>query len=366
MAALYLIGSVVLGILAYNLQRPVYHPPPPPGEMYAVVFVRDPAAHLSLSADIYPNKPWYDRLNVVVGHVPRRQAGWLLVIECPGGAPQSHAANLYSAVALQARPTHSLVTVNPGIGSKAKIPFGCVQAPKSAAGTPGYSTNLANVSVAALQLDDGMVGAAGLPALYAWPSSPGSQIPELLQVFPSANCPSEAPISTASPSPAAPASSESSGKSTTLSPQTSPSQTFSFPSPAPSPSTASTTPANPRCLNLASAEAKITQYAVPVSASTTETLHSVDYKNYQISMYPTGNTPIENNGLEDIIWQAPSAQDPNFAATNATAQLDGQKGLFISGVLWGIVGGAAVACLDHFYEAYRERKGRPPGRQVPL
>ena len=119
-------------------------------------------------------------------------------------------------------------------------------------------------------------------------------------------------------------------------------------------------------LNLASAGAKIIQYAVPVSESTTETLHNVDYKDYQISMYPTGNTPIENNGQENIIWQAPSAQDPNFAATNATAQLNGEKNLFISGVLWGIVGGAAVACLDHFYEAYRERKKKPPGRQVPL
>jgi hypothetical protein len=134
----------------------------------------------------------------------------------------------------------------------------------------------------------------------------------------------------------------------------------------PSPSAPPGTPANPRCLNLAPAEATITRYAVPASESTTETLHSVDYKNYQISMYPTGNTPIENNGLEDIIWQAQSAQDPNFAATNATAQLDGQKSLFISGVLWGIVGGAVVACLDHSYEAYRERKGKPPGRQVLL
>jgi hypothetical protein len=347
MAVLYLIGSVALGVFAYNLQRPVYHPPPPPGEIYAVVFVQDPAAHLSLSADIYPNKPWYDSLNVVVGHVPRSQAGWLLVVECPGRAPQPHAASLYSAVTLQAQPAHSLVTVKSGMGNKAKMLLGCVQAPKSTAGTPGYSTDLANVSVAALQLDDGMVGAVGLPVLYAWPSNPGSQIPTLLQVFPSADCPSAAPVSTASASPVAPASTTSSDGST-------------------APSAAPATPANPRCLNLASAEAKITQYAVPVSESTTETLHSVDYKNYQISMYPTGNTPIENNGLEDIIWQAPSAQDPNFAATNATTQLAGQKSLFISGVLWGIVGGAAVACLDHLYEAYRERKGKPPGRQVPL
>ena len=340
--------------------------------MYAVVFVHDPAAHLSLSADIYPNKPWYDSLNVTVGHVPRGQAGWLLVIECPGRAPQSRTVNLYSAVGLQQQPAHSLVMMNPGIGNKTGIPFGCVPVPKSAASMPGYSPSLANVSVAALQLDHGMVGAPGLPELYAWRSSPGSQVLQLLQVFPNATCPSGAPGSTASASPLASASPESSGELTTpspqaSSPQTSPPSSYApTSSTAPSASTPPTAPANPRCLNLASAGAKIIQYAVPVSESTTETLHNVDYKDYQISMYPTGNTPIENNGQENIIWQAPSAQDPNFAATNATAQLNGEKNLFISGVLWGIVGGAAVACLDHFYEAYRERKKKPPGRQVPL
>jgi len=83
-------------------------------------------------------------------------------------------------------------------------------------------------------------------------------------------------------------------------------------------------------------------------------------------MYPNGDTPAEQNGEESIIWKAPSAQDPNFYATSATSQLNGQKDLFISGVLWGIVGGAAVACVDHLYEAYRERRGKLPSRKIPL
>lgn len=82
----------------------------------------------------------------------------------------------------------------------------------------------------------------------------------------------------------------------------------------------------------------------------------MNYKDYQLSMYPTGDTPPENNGEESIIWKAPSAQNPSFQATNAAAQLNGQKDLFISGVLWGIVGGAGVASVDHLYEAYQERK----------
>jgi hypothetical protein len=83
-------------------------------------------------------------------------------------------------------------------------------------------------------------------------------------------------------------------------------------------------------------------------------------------MYPTGNTPAENNGDESIVWNAPSAQDPSFNATNTATQLNGQRDLFISGVLWGIVGGAAIGSLDHLYEAYRERRKKPPARDIGL
>jgi hypothetical protein len=378
---MYLIGSAVLGIWAYSLQRPIYHPSPPPGEMYAVVFVRDPAAHVILSAKIYPNQPWEDQLSVSVGHVPRAQAGWLLVIECPTHAPPAHAANLTSDVGQQAQLVPSKVTADPGIGNRTDVPFGCVPAPTNAATTLAYPPNLANVSVAALQLDDGMVGAAAPPMVYAWRGSAASQGLQLLQVFPNATCPSAAPPSTTSASSPPSTSPESSSGPATSSPQasssqtsssqTSSSQTSSSPSyasssPVPSASAVPTIPANPRCLSLASASAKISQWAVPVSESTIETLYNVDYKHYQISMYPTGNTPFESNGEETVIWQAPSAQDPNFAATDDTAQLNGQKNLFISGVLWGIMGGAVVAFLDHCYEAYRERKEKSPGRPIRL
>jgi hypothetical protein len=72
------------------------------------------------------------------------------------------------------------------------------------------------------------------------------------------------------------------------------------------------------------------------------------------------------NGEENIIWKAPSARDPSFEAANAATQLNGQKDLFISGVLRGIVGGAAVVWVDHLYEAYRESKGKPPIRHIGL
>jgi hypothetical protein len=377
MALFYLAATGALAILGWKLQHQVYHPAQPPGQMYAAVFVRDPAAHVSLSADIDPNHPWNDSLTVTVGRVPPGQAGWLLVIECPGGVSQSSAVPLYSEAAQQARSAATLATIITGIASpKHRIMFGCFTGPKSLPSTSGYSPSLGNVSVAALQLDDGMVGAPGLPVLYAQQSRPGGAVRRLVQIFPNVSCPSSTPTpvpttsssATSSASPSAAATPQLSGESTAPVPQTSSSSpTASLPPSSSSPSAPPpTTTANPGCLNLAPANATFINYEVPNTEPTIETLHDVNYKDYQLSMYPAGDTPSENNGEESIIWKAPTAQDPSFGATNASAQLNGQKDLFISGVLWGIVGGAAVACVDHLYEAYRERKEKRPSHHIGL
>jgi len=371
MALFYLAATGVLAILAWQLQHVVYNPPPPPGQIYAAVFVRDPAAHVALSADIDPNHPWEDRLTVTVGRAPSGQTGWLLVIECPSGVPRSPAVPLYSEAAPQAQSAATRVTVITGVASpKHNIMLGCFTEPKSLPSTSGYSSSLANVSVAALQLDDGMVGAQGLPMLYAQQNRPGRAVRRLVQIFPNVTCPSAtaAPVPTTASSATIQASSSAAappqpaGESTASTPATSsssssPSPSSSSSSPLPPPTT---TTANPACLNLTPANAKLIKYEVPSTESTIETLHHVNYKDYQLSMYPTGDTPPENNGEESIVWKAPSAQNPSFQATNAATQLDGQKDLFISGVLWGIVGGAGVASVDHLYEAYRERKEKAP------
>ena len=237
MASFYLVASGALGLFAWGLQHGIYHPPPPPGQMYAAVFVRDPATHVRLSADIYPNQPWSDSLTVTVGHPSRGQAGWLLVIECPGSVSQSPAVHLYSEASLQAQSAATLATIDTGIGNpKRTIMFGCFPAPKSPLGISGYSPSLANVSVAALQLDDGMVGAPGLPVLYARQSNPGGAVSQLVQVFPNVSCPSATPTpvpatstsATTPTSPSAAATSQPSGGSTAPTPQTSSSPSSSL------------------------------------------------------------------------------------------------------------------------------------------
>jgi hypothetical protein len=117
---------------------------------------------------------------------------------------------------------------------------------------------------------------------------------------------------------------------------------------------------------LAPNSVKFIQYKIPDSELTTETLDPVDSRDYQISMSPTGDSVTDPNGDYRITWSASSAEDPSFDATNATNVINGERSLFISGILWGIVGGAAVAGADHFYDAYKERVERRHRRRIPL
>ncbi len=328
--------------------------------MYAAVFVRDPAAHVNLSAEVYPDAPWTDSLTVTVSGVSPRQAGWLLVIECPAGAPsQSRAVQLYSATAPQTQGAATLATVHPDVTNrKSTALFDCFSPPggtQGLLGTSGYTPSLANVSVPGLQLDQGMVGASGLPVLYAQQNRPGGAVSKLVQVFPGVGCPSAAPttVPTASSSGAA-SPSASPSSSVSPSPSVSPSA-----SPSPSTSQQPTATANPSCLNLAPTGATFIPYEIPATETTTETLNQVPTGGYQISMFPNGNPINEKGGEESIMWSAPAAAlDPNFDATNTAAEADASRDIFISGVLFGVLGGTAVAFVDHLYEVLNDKKGK--------
>jgi hypothetical protein len=351
LVALYLLATATLGLIGYELQHTVFHPPPPAGQMFAAVFVRDPAAHVNVSAEVYPDAPWTDSLTVTVSGVSPGQAGWLLVIECPAGAPsQSRAVQLYSATAPQTQPAATLATVHPDATSRQSTAlFNCFPSPVGPQGLLGSSNtpSLANVSVPALQLDQAMVGAPGLPVLYAQQNRPGGAVSKLVQVFPGVSCPSAVPTTI----PTASGSGEAS-------PSVSPS-----PSPSPSPQPAA--PANPGCLNLAPTGATFIPYEIPFTETTTETLNHVATRGYQISMFPNGNPVNEKVGEESIVWSAPAAAlDPNFDATNTTAESDANRAIFISGVLFGILGGTAVAFVDHLYDALSDKKkGKPKPRK---
>ena len=96
--------------------------------------------------------------------------------------------------------------------------------------------------------------------------------------------------------------------------------------------------------------------------TTTETLKHVHSQGYAISMFPVGSTIGDM-----IIWSsAQSALEPNFNAANIAAENAANRDEFISGILFGIVGGTAVACAEHVFEGLKERKGKPAHRSIEL
>ncbi len=56
----------------------------------------------------------------------------------------------------------------------------------------------------------------------------------------------------------------------------------------------------------------------------------------------------------------------NFSAANTAAENDANRNIFISGILFGILGGTAVAGADHLFEGFRTRKDRPAHHSIRL
>lgn len=371
LAVFYLIVSGGLGFTGWYLQHIVFHPPAPPGQVFAAVFVLDPAAHVSLSAQIYPDAPWSDSLSLTVTDVPPRQSGWILVIQCPANRPYNTPAvplSSYSTVLTLAQSASTLVGIYEGTGSTKSVNLDCVAAPGTTAGTSQSSPSLANVSVPALQLDQAMTADQTIPALYA-AELPGGAVSQLVQVFPGVACPSVTQTSSGSGSATAPATptptstgSDSAAASVSPSAAASPQASGASAAAAPSPSQQSAAPANPTCLGLASTSTNLIQYGIPGTETITETLNQVYPQGYQISMFPVGNTIGDR-----IIWNsAQSALDPDFNATHTAAESDANRDEFISGILFGILGGTAVASAEHVFEGLRDRKGKPAHRSIEL
>jgi hypothetical protein len=215
----YLLATITFGVFGWYLQHIAFTQPPAASQVYAAVFVRDPAARVSLSAEVYPDEPWTDSLKVTVSTPSHSQTGWLLVIECPTGAPsQSRAIRIDSETVPPTQSSITLATVYPGVTTpRHHRMFDCFPSPASPSaplGASAYSPSLANVSLPALELDQGITAAQADPVLYAQQDRPGGTVGRLMQIFPSAVCPSltTAPVqasASAGPASASPATAPS-------------------------------------------------------------------------------------------------------------------------------------------------------------
>jgi hypothetical protein len=115
-------------------------------------------------------------------------------------------------------------------------------------------------------------------------------------------------------------------------------------------------------LNLAPANTKFVKYQLPVSVTTTETVHRVNTEGYQISMFPVGMTEDETGGnpgqtaQESIVWNARSGLSPSLDATNNAAESAANHDIFVAGVFFGLASGAAVEFVNQLLAALREKK----------
>lgn len=306
--------------------------------MYAAVFVRDPSAHVSLSAQVYPDKPSTDSLAVTVTGASPKLAGWLLIIECPARPlSQAGVVRLSSETVPQTQTVVTQVRVYSGLtdpNPRSPFLFSCFTSAGGVSGVRGYAQSLSNVSLPALQFDQDIVGAQAAPVLYAQQDNPGGPVGQLIQLFPSATCPSPAP-----------------------------SPTLATASPGASPG-ASGNPGNPSCSAQVPAGKQFIQYELPTAVTTTETLNHVDTNGYQISEYPVGNMVDEtagDNTEESIQWTGQSGLSPSLDAVNQAAEAAASHDSFMAGVFFGIASGTAVGFVDQLWENLGKKRRRPRG-----
>lgn len=375
---IFAILTAALGYWGWHLAHIAFTQPPPASQVYATVFVRDPAAHVSLKAEVNPDEPWEDQLTVTVPGATGKHSGWLLIIECPSG-PSSppHTVHLYSEAAPQIQSQATRVAVYSGVTNKKyDQSFDCFSQ-NPPLGTPGYPPSLGNVSLPALQTDQEIQIAQTAPILYAQQDHPGSPVGELFQIFPGAVC----PTATAVAVPTITSGSESASPTATPSSQVSaPSTSTALPTALPSTVAPPAPVATPGCYNQAPPGANFIPYGLPASVATSETLRHVNVQGYQVnSMFPVGTTTNESDekpgqtAEETIAWNGLSGLSPSLNVTNTAAGNAAGHDTFWAGILVGAAGGFAVTFVDKITDVatdwwkrrHEEESSSEDGEDVP-
>jgi len=228
---IFAVIAALLGFWGWNLAHQAFTQPPPASQVFAAVFVRDPAAHVTVKAETSPDAPWDDSLTISEAVPKGKPVGWLLLIECPAGAPSlSHAVHLFSETAPEIQSQTAKVTAYSGVSANYSHKLDCFTQ-NAPPGTPGYPPSLGNVSLPALQTDQEIEYAQAAPTVYAQQGHPGGAVHQVFQIFPGAVC----PTATAVPVPTASTAAASTPAATTAAPSASPSASPSSQSSASSP-----------------------------------------------------------------------------------------------------------------------------------
>jgi hypothetical protein len=357
---IFAIIASLLGFWGWNLAHQAFTQPPPASQVFAAVFVRDPAAHVTVKAEASPDAPWDDSLTISEAVPKGKPVGWLLLIECPASAPSlSHAVHLFSETAPEIQSQTAKVTAYSGVSANYSHKLDCFTQ-NAPPGTPGYPPSLGNVALPALQTDQEIEYAQAAPTVYAQQGHPGGAVHSVFQIFPGAVCPTATavPVPTASTpaagTPAAGTPAAGTPAAGTGAPSASPSATPSSQPSASSPGP----PASPDCYHQAPRGTEFIPYALPTSPNATEILSHVNIQGYQVnSMFPVGVTVNESgeesilNTDESITWSGNSALSPSLDVTNTAAGNAAARDTFWAGIIVGTAAGTAVTFFDKAMDA---------------
>jgi hypothetical protein len=326
----FLVSAVVAAGLGYSLSQQAFpdSAPSPFAQVSVSVYTKFNPSRVLLKAKIEPNASQNDRLDITVKGKGGRRDPWLLVITCPRHVPGRVPMQLMGVTPAQS--VEVLASVyNAGYKS---IPLGCVTAPQSGAATPVVLPGQ-DVNLSLPVLEQSLVGQSATAAtpLYVVRGTSGSQlIRKLVQVFqaPGASCPGPG----ASPSPSA------STPATTTS-------ALSASSAAGAPGGTSAT----ACYSQLAAGTVATQYSIPSTVTTSETLENVSLSGDRIdSMFPPGQITSDNR----IIWQGVSGLSPSLSATSLSGAENANRDGFFAGLFYGLAAGLFVPFLQGLSESH--------------
>jgi len=342
-------GIAVAACLAVGwiLQHKAFTPASPAAQAFAIAFVQDQKAVVSLTAGVNPNYPWSDSLKIHVMGVPIQKSRWLLIVECPSRSANSrHPGLLLSEPAAQTTVSATPVTVYSGTTPSRNVKLGCFIRTRSNSinnsNTPGYAS-IGGVTLPSLETDQAMQTLSSAPTLYEDQSTSASPI-HLVQVFPGAVCPNPV-LATARPTPTPSTTSSAANAS----PSTPPSST----------SAGSTTPAPsagiPGCFGQAPQATEFAKYYVPASLQTKEVLTDVNLRGYQVeSIFPAPQITNYKGSLgqgadEKYSWSSISSLSPSLIVSNLSGEQTISRYTFLAGILLGIAGGAAASFLKEIW-----------------
>lgn len=346
----FAIGIALCLWFGSTLEHRAFTPASPPGQAFAVVFVEDPAAVVSLTATVNPDSPWRDKLTVHVKDAPKKLDRWLLVIECPPRSANSpHPGTLVSEPIEQASAPASAVTVYSGAAWFRTVKLGCFIRVRSnslnQSNTPGYAS-IGSVTLPALETDQTLQGALTVPTLYEDRETSSGPI-HLIQVFPGTACPSSGRVATEPTATPANSPSASASAASGSSPQPG---SASGVNPTSSPN-----PGVPGCFGQGQAGATFSKYYLPASVQTKETLTNVNLTGYQVeSIFPapqiTASKGSTGQGVaENYTWTGLSSLSPSVIVSNLAGQQEVSHYIFLAGILLGIAGGIAASFLQEVW-----------------